>query len=67
MIVRPQGLVTHVRTLPPSAVQATAQGLAAPSSKLSSSTVLTISIRATSMRVSAAVFIQPRSSCVVGT
>jgi hypothetical protein len=50
----------------PSGVQATPQGLAAPRSMSSSSTVLTSFLATTSMIVSALVFIHPRSSCVVG-
>ena len=50
----------------PSAVVATPQGLAAPRSTSSSSTVLTSFLAAASMMLRALVFIQPRSSCVVG-
>ena len=50
----------------PSAVQPIAQGLAAPRSTLSSSTVLMTERPGTSIRVRAAVFIQPRSTWVVG-
>ena len=51
----------------PSADQPAPQGLAAPRSGLSSSTVFTTSSFSRSMRVPALVFIQPRSSWVVGS
>ncbi len=50
----------------PSGVTATSHGMAAPRSMSSRSTVLTSFFSATSMMLMALVFIQPRSSCVVG-
>ena len=50
----------------PSAVMATPHGLAAPRSTSSKSTVLSNFFACTSMMLSALVFIQPRSNCVVG-
>ena len=60
----PAWATTSVR---PSAVTATPHGFAPPRSTSSRSTVFTYAPVAPSNTLSAAVFIQPRSSCVVGS